>query len=269
IYIGNTSNDTATDTHIHYNQLQLVYSSSSQSFTTGINTFTFSQPFEWDGVSNIVIQYNFSNEDSGNYTQAKSIRYIATSFASTKHTRADNRTATQILYTMTGAVSSSGGTYVTFFRPNYYINGSALCNSPRVEVIATVTPAPVVSLSQATTTVCSGEVSETITIAQGAEDFDTFVWEPATGVSGNAATGWTFNPTETTVYTLFASQSEGVCASSIELTVNVTSLPLPTTIVGPEEICENTIAELSAGYNVTGTATFGNSSATTPSTTEW
>lgn len=276
IHIGHTTNDAATSTHVDYNTLQLVYSNTAQNFTTGINTFTFTQPFEWDGASNIVVQYNFSNNDSGTSSQAKTIRYINPGFTCTTYTYADNRTAEQILNTMSGNVSNgsttSGGTSTTSSRPNYYFNGNGLCASPRTEVVATVTLPPTFTLSESTTEICPEENSAVITITEGATDYDTYVWEPATGVSGDVENGWTFSPEETTTYTLTVSQSEGtLCATSVNLEVVVNPLPVAiTTHASETEICQNETIELSVTGNIAaGTAVFGNSTAPTPDTTSW
>jgi hypothetical protein len=275
IHIGHTTNDAATSTHVDYNTLQLVYSNATQNFTTGINTFTFTQSFEWDGESNIVVQYNFSNNDSGSSSQAKTIRYINPGFTCTTYTYADNRTAEQILNTMSGAVSNgtntSGGTSTTSSRPNYYFNGNGLCASPRTEVVATVTTPPTFTLSESTTEICPEENSAVITITEGAADYDTYVWEPATGVSGDVENGWTFSPEETTTYTLTVSQSEGtLCATSVNLEVVVNPLPVAiTTHASETEICQNETIELSITGNInSGTAVFGEGT-TAPDSTSW
>lgn len=84
------------------------------------------------------------------------------------------------------------------------------------------------TLSSTTATICNGATSAPVTITAGASAFDTYVWSPTTGVSGSAATGWTFNPTATTEYVLTASQSAGPCV--VNATVNVTVNPLPNPI---------------------------------------
>jgi len=92
-------------------------------------------------------------------------------------------------------------------RPRFFINGQLLCDSPRVPVVATVTTPPTLTISSNTQTICVGDTTSVVTITAGANDYETFVWTPSTGVSGNAVSGWTFNPTTTTNYTLTASQA--------------------------------------------------------------
>jgi len=81
------------------------------------------------------------------------------------------------------------------------------------------------TLSDDAETICNGAATAAVTITTGAASFDTYVWAPATGVSGSAATGWTFNPTATTEYVLTASQSAGPCLVNATFTVTVNPLP--------------------------------------------
>ena len=55
--------------------------------TTGWNTFTFSTPFFWDGVSNILIQTCF---DNNNWTSNSSVFYTATTFNSNGYRYCDS-----------------------------------------------------------------------------------------------------------------------------------------------------------------------------------
>jgi hypothetical protein len=117
-----------------------------------------------------------------------------------------------------GAVSTS---YYYF----YNLNVVTGCKSARTAVTATVTPAPVLTISAPTSTLCNGQTSGLVTVTAGSGDYDTFVWTPNTGVSGSAASGYTFNPSITTTYTLNASQSAGLCANAVTHVVTVNALP--------------------------------------------
>lgn len=127
------------------------------------------------------------------------------------------------------------------------VQALSVCASPRVPVIATVTPAPVLTLSANPAPICAGQTSAAVTITAGAADYDTYVWTPATGVSGDATTGWTFNPAVTTVYTLNATQATGALCTANAATVTVTVNALPTPIVvtpSPASVCVDAIAPL-------------------------
>ena len=134
------------------------------------------------------------------------------------------------------------GTYYFF----YNLSTTSTCSSPRVPVLATVSTPPVLTLSGTNTTICSGNSSSTVTLTAGSADYNTFVWSPATGVSGNEIAGWTFNPTITTAYTLTATQTSGaLCATTATYTVNVN--PLPTNVIitpAAPSICINTVQSL-------------------------
>jgi hypothetical protein len=122
---------------------------------------------------------------------------------------------------ITGAVTTSASYY---FMYNWSMTSG--CPSARVAVSATVTPPPALTLSAASSTVCLGSASSTVSITSNLANFDSYVWSPATGVSGSSTAGYTFNPSVTTTYVLTASQSSGAqCTNSIEHTVTVSGLP--------------------------------------------
>lgn len=142
----------------------------------------------------------------------------------------------------------------SFYLYFYNWRFTTTCLSAMTPVTATVTPPPSLSLSTTSTTICSGQSTSTINVI-GAGAFNTFTWSPATGVSGSVGTGFTFNPTETTVYTLTANQTSGAfCSANTSITVTVNPSPPAITILpGDVTICEGTIQPL--------TATFGASAA--------
>lgn len=151
-------------------------------------------------------------------------------------------------YTSTIANITGNGYDATYFMGFYKWTFSSNCDSPRVPVIATVTTAPTLTLSSATTTICSGQTSAPITITTGASDYDTYTFTPNTGVSGTAGTGFSFNPTTTTTYTLTASQSAGsLCSTTQTVTVNVNATPTAITIAPTSATtCANSIQTLTA-----------------------
>lgn len=137
------------------------------------------------------------------------------------------------------------GTYYFF----YNLSTTSTCSSPRVPVVATVSSPPAMTLGGVTTTICAGDSTGTVALTAGGSDYDSFVWSPASGVSGNAVTGWTFNPTVSTVYTLTASQTSGaLCAATATYTVNVNPIPsaISFTPVSPVSACENTAVAITA-----------------------
>jgi hypothetical protein len=124
-----------------------------------------------------------------------------------------------------------------------------------VPVSLTVTSPPVISLSASTLEICEDDVTPLVTI-NGASAYNTFTWSPSTGVSGSVATGFTFNPTVTTTYSLYANQTSGsLCGTFTTITINVKAAPPAVDIlpVNPS-ICQGTTLQL-----------FGSTSLVTPS----
>lgn len=146
---------------------------------------------------------------------------------------------------------SSTTTYATDLRFVHRMNLTVptVCASPRVPVTVTVNPAPALTLSSSNATICSGSATAAITAT--APDYDTFVWSPATGVTGNSTTGWIFSPTATTTYTLTASQSAGICENIATFTVNVNAVPSAITFTpASPSVCVDNVLTLTAAGGV-------------------
>ena len=241
IHLGHTTQTAATTTHV--SGLSQVYADATQSVAVGTNAYIFSTPFQWDGVSNLVVQFCWSNNNTGVSTEAAEIRYHVTPFNSLTVTYADDKTAAEILATMTGSVDSSGDTEAYVNRANIIFNPP--CFSPRTEVIATVTAAPDITLSATDIAICKGTPSAVVTITSGASDYNEYIWEPSTGVTGSAATGWIFNPAETTNYRLIAKQNQGsFCRTVKNVKVQVNPLVTFTPLQSDYVVCKDDVLEL-------------------------
>lgn len=136
-----------------------------------------------------------------------------------------------------------------------------VCASPRVAVPVTVNPAPALTISGANTTICSGVATTVpVTVTSMVTDYDTYTWSPSTGVAGDSSTGWTFNPTSTTTYTLTASQSSGsLCSNTITYVVNTNPLPSAMTITpATPAVCVDSVEALTiSGGTIGGAITLG------------
>lgn len=167
-----------------------------------------------------------------------------------------SRNTTGAVYPYTSSVASINGNGfdANYFMGMYNWKFGSNCASPRVKVTATVTTAPIVTLSTTALTICKNASSSTVTLTSNATDFDTFVWSPAAGVSGSNTSGWIFNPTVNTIYTLTASQSTGaLCAANATVTVTVNPIPTPITFVAnPATVCLNQIQSLSVNGGTLG-----------------
>jgi len=84
--------------------LTQVYTASSYQTVLGWNTFTFTTPFAWDGVSNIIIETCFDNGAS-NYSGSAGINVNTTTFNSVTNTYSD--AATNECAETSGTISST------------------------------------------------------------------------------------------------------------------------------------------------------------------
>jgi trimeric autotransporter adhesin len=236
VRMGHTTVDVApTTTFIPNSGLSLVYqgTQANNGYTpvaNAVNTLTFgtgtgsANSFVWDGSSNIVVSISWSSIPGAFNATGTAMKVDDVGFSSTAVRQRDNVTPVVMADETTVSFTDTS-------RPRFIFNGQIACASPRVPVTVTVTPAPAIALSSASATICSGGSTAAVTIATGASNYNTYVWSPATGVTGNSSTGWIFNPTATTTYTLTASQSAGSqCANTTTFTVNVNDLPTAITI---------------------------------------
>ncbi|MCK5856239.1 MAG: T9SS type A sorting domain-containing protein [Bacteroidales bacterium] len=122
IKMGHTDN---TDMAVTYfeNNMTTVYSNMAYSEQLGWNEHTFTTPFYWDGVSNVIVETNFKN----NYGVAFSnVHYTPTSFSSVAYARGN--TSFNVNDTIIDNNSSN--------RPNIRIKqtGLGMCKSDLMEM---------------------------------------------------------------------------------------------------------------------------------------
>ncbi|MEO8148490.1 MAG: T9SS type A sorting domain-containing protein [Bacteroidia bacterium] len=133
------------------------------------------------------------------------------------------------------------------------------CAGSRTAVLATVTPAPPLSITAGSTTLCQG-TSTTLAVGTGLSDYTDFGWSPATGLSATTGSSVTATPLVTTKYYLGALNSSSGCQNvdSVTIVVNAVNLNL---LVDNPLVCGNASAQLNASVGA-GTFTY----AWTPST---
>lgn len=133
-----TSVTDLTSTSFDQVGLTQVYYSPSVNITTGWNTYSFPVAYEWDGVSNILI--DVCTSQTPNYTQNSSSPYTITPFVSVRWYNADGTVACPIA---TGNSYSPNNSY----RPNIRF-GNCGGSNPNA---FTYTWTPTTSLSSSTT----------------------------------------------------------------------------------------------------------------------
>lgn len=187
-----------------------------------------------------------------------------------------SRNITNASYPYTSALANitANGFDQNYFMGLYNWSFSSSCSSQRVPVIATVTAPPAIALSGNPVAICSEQSSAAVTVVTGRTDYDTYVWTPSATVTGNATSGWVFNPLSTTTYSLAVSQSTGVtpCAATTGITVNINPTPSVLSLSpAPASVCVNTVLPLVTtggtliNNGIIGTGTTVNTSTSYPS----
>jgi len=159
--------------------------------------------------------------------------------------------------------------------PNYYYYfynwqiGGGGCTTPRIEIPITISPKPAFELSTDKIISCEGDSTNAVTITTNLGGYDTFVWTPSTGVSGDEVNGWTFSTNQEQEYTLVASQSNGICEhiKTVLVTAGIKPEANPN-LATVHDVCKNTVTELNVLEDVPGTITIGNLATTTAPTSE-
>jgi hypothetical protein len=217
ISVAATSATSLTSTYETSTGTQVFGPATVTNPTAGYNTFTFTTPINWNGSSNLLVTVCHD--------------YACNSSATVEQTTIAN----MCVYSNTGASGSICSSALTgtvgTSRPVVRFGGQVeltCTSSPRTAILASYVAPPALTLSAASTDVCLNATSSAVTITAPAptSTYDTYVWTPSTNVSGNATTGYQFNPTTTTTYTLNATSS--TCINSLTHTVNVR--PLPTAV---------------------------------------
>lgn len=235
-----------------------VYTAATVTPVTGTNTFTFSGPYNWDGVSNLIVKFCWSNNNTGGTSNYAKLD--APGFTSCAYYRNDSQTPAAIC----GATVYTG---TTSNRPQFYLNGQSICASPRKQVTATVNTAPVFTVTP-NQTICNNAITP-LTITSTVGNYTNYTWSPATNLYTNAAatTAYVAGANAPTVYlksatagdavyTANASNSTTLCAAVT--TTTQTILPAAVTAIAtPASLCytgTTTLALVPAtGY---GAATF-------------
>src|SRR5690606_8740444 len=165
---------------------------------------------------------------------------------------------------ITGTSFTNATYYYNFY--NWQVGGSG-CSSPMVEVPVIVEPKPAFELSTDKLVSCENGTSSPVTITTNLGGYDTFVWMPSTGVSGDEVNGWTFTTTHDQDYVLSASQSNGICEHLKTVRVLAAQNPEPvSTLANNYDLCKDDIQELKALEPIPSSVSIGVQGATTTPT---
>lgn len=95
--------------------------------------------------------------------------------------------------------------------------------------INVIVPPPALTISTSGSAQCAGTNSPLVTITTPLSNFNAYSWSPASGVTGDAISGYTFNAANNTVYTLTGVQTVAPFSTNTT-TFTYTANPLPTPI---------------------------------------
>ncbi|MCW3103558.1 MAG: gliding motility-related protein [Bacteroidetes bacterium] len=256
-----------------------VFPSSTYNISTGWNAHPFTGAFEWDGISNVIVEVCFNELNPGaNYTTNSTTTSTPTAYASTLYSLSDGsdqcsgppsflQTANehpQIRFHYCGAApDSSRYTYAWFpggsvFNPSSQVTGavppsgttqymvvvtdtvSGCLDTAFVNVDASVTT--LVVNAGPDTTICPG--TPTQLNATGASQY---TWTPATGLSSTTISNPVASPTVPTTYTVTGTSQCATGSSSDVITVNaVNSVILNVNAGNDVIICPGVPTQLTA-----------------------
>ncbi len=255
-----------------------VYTPKNHSVTTGWNAHHFDNAYEWDGISNVVVEICFNEgPPNPNYTQNCLSTLTTTSFVSCLYSYSDmtamcpdlgipqtsnDRTNIKFHY-CGGSPDSSRYTY-SWFPPAGIVNhtgqytGAVLPGQTNYYVIVTdtvsgcldtayfhvsaTTPSPLVIDAGSNVIICPGSVT-TLT-ATGASFY---TWSPPTNLSSIHTAVTNANPTVTTTYTVTGTADCATGPGHDSITVSVlTGGPLIIDAGPDKEVCGAAPYSLSA-----------------------
>lgn len=218
--------------------LTTVYGPTSYSSVLGANTFNFTAPYAWDGVSNLLVDICFSNDPTSSGTFWSSNDQVT---ATTK-----SYNATYGMYADNSALcgATTGGTTTSATLLPVITFAEAGCVSPRLPVVASINPIPTAGVSPiGTTTICAGNTA-TLTGSGGTA----YQWRNATGNIAGATAG-TYPAGTSGSYRVVAITAATGC-SDTSAAVNVVVNALPVVNLGNDTtFCSGNSLILNAGTN--------------------
>jgi hypothetical protein len=264
IKMGTTSN-TALTTTFDAGATVTVFTPASVTAATGLNTYNFTTPFNWDGVSNVVIQVCHDLVSGGGGSTSVTRQSISNRTSYSNISGACAQTAgTSVAYrpvvvlaaqTSTNVASSlnwvwnpgalTGNTVTvnpvntgTTTLVNVYTvtvtNPVTTCTNTAISTLS-VNPIPTVSVAASTGSICSGTTASLT--ATGAT---TYSWMPA----GGSASVAVVSPVANTVYTVTGTSAG--CSNTQTINLNVSATPTVVASASPSVICAGATLTLTA-----------------------
>ncbi|KAA5531764.1 Ig-like domain-containing protein [Paenimyroides baculatum] len=260
IHMGLTPLEEFGDTNfIPTAQLQMVKNAGNQLLVSDAeNWFKLDTPFIWDGYSNIVVQFTYSDVAGSGFSTTNA---VSTTFASVN----SNRT----LYTSSASnnilqMYNIGTGTTNAIRMNGYFKIIDGCFGEMRTINLTFKDAPLLNLSSDIVNNCAGNPLTKLYVLTGVSDYNTYTWttidpndtndpvndplhpnNPANAIVGDQYVGWTFNTTTNMTYVLNASNTTGeMCVIKKTITVENNPSPQMLQLLNDYKLCTNDIQEL-------------------------
>jgi len=234
VSMGTTTNSTMSTSFI--TSLTPVYTTSAFTPVAGINTITFSTPFNWNGSSNLVVEFCWSNNNSGG--TSTTVKYDNTSYVSEAYYRADNTPASTLC-----AQTTANNTLNR--RPKFTFNSISMCSSLRVAVPVHYNEPPVVTITTSRDTICNGQ--EVTLVAQSSNPDYTYLWLPDS-ITGTTAD---VTPHTSTNFVVEATDPNTGCHTSAHryITVGNVFSTINSLSATPDVVCAGALIDLAASYS--------------------
>jgi len=219
--------------------LETVYNASFLPVATGWNELSFTSPFYWDGISNIIVEFTSNSGNTGGGGQ-HTIRHTATTgFVSGYYRYADNVTPATAAG-LWNTTSTSGAAATTSNRANMQLIFDDICEGPRVPVNVVILPKTVAEVTpNGNVGLCDGS-SRTLKSVNTAS---AYVWL-RNGVAIPNSNRDSLVVTSTGSYQLVT--IENTCTDTSDI-VTVGTAPSPVVDLGRDyDICRNTATVLDA-----------------------
>lgn len=198
--------------------LTCVYSAASILPATGVFTINFSTPFLWDGISNLIVETCWSNDNTGG--ASATVKYDPIPYTAHSYFCGNNQTSSVLC-----ANTAVSGTLNS--RPKMYFNYVPACLGARTPVVATVITPPVITVMSSPDTICANTLS-LLTVTSLNPHYQ-YTWMPGnfSGASREVA------PEITTNYIVSAIDSITGCSIIDSVLLEVELTPTPISIAPP------------------------------------
>lgn len=209
----------------------------------GRNTYAFTTPFAWDGVSNIVVQVCHNNNNSGSNTNSAEVKYDVTPMMSHIINRLDGTQNTICAHT---AGNNSNDGPLIDRRPVMYFGGNSRCEGPKQLVRAIINPLPIAQINRTGNVgLCNGST----TIVSSVNVADEYLWfQNGNLIVGSNNANLTISDTGN--YYLVTRSTFG-CSDTSDV-IQVGFAPFPTVTLGSDfSICVGDSATITVQSNAT------------------